>query len=140
MTSAEMISGVPTIRTIQATNLALVAVSAGLLAYFVSSAAAIGCLVGGAVVIVNMFLLGALGRLALSAAQKSGGATWLGIAALPLKLLLFVGLVYIVFARIHLDGLGFALGVLTQVTAIIIETGRTSFRKHGTDSGIPEEL
>ena len=71
---------------------------------------------------------------------RSGGATRLGIAALPLKLLLFVALVYVVFARVHLDGLGFALGVLTQVTAIIIETGRTSLRKNRTDSGIPEEF
>jgi hypothetical protein len=119
---------VPTIWSIQATNLVLVAVSAGLLAYFVSTAAAIGCLVGGGVVIVNMFLLAALGRFALSSAEKSGGATRLGMAALPLKLLLFVGLIWIVFARVHLNGLGFALGVLTQVTAIIIETGRTSLR------------
>ena len=27
-----------------------------------------------------------------------------------------VGLIYVVFAHIHIDGLGFALGVLTQVT------------------------
>jgi len=140
MTAPAMTSGVPTIRSIQATNLALVAVSAGLLGYFVSLAAAIGCLVGGAVVIVNMFLLAALGRFALSSAERSGGATRLGLAALPLKLLLFVGLVYVVFARVHLDGVGFALGVLTQVTAIIIETGRLSFRKNRTDSGIPEEF
>lgn len=124
-----MTSTVPTIRSIQATNVALVAVSAGLLAYFVSSAAAVGCVVGGAVVIVNMFLLAALGRFALSSAERSGGATGLSIAALPLKLLLFVALVYVVFARIHLDGLGFALGVLTQVTAIIIQTGRAALRK-----------
>jgi hypothetical protein len=140
MTSPEMISAVPSIRSIQATNLALVAISAGLLAYFISSAAAIGCLVGGATVVVNMFLLAALGRFALSSAERSGGATRLGIAALPLKLLLFGGLIYVVFARVHLDGLGFALGVLTQVTAIIIETGRTSLRKNRADSGIPEEL
>jgi hypothetical protein len=140
MTSPEMISGLPTIRSILTTNLVLVALSAGLLTGFVSSVAAIGCLVGGAVVIVNLFLLAALGRFALSSAQRSGGATRLGIAALPLKVLLFVGLVYAVFARVPVDGLGFALGVLTQVTAIIIETGRTSLRKNRTDSGIPEEL
>jgi hypothetical protein len=124
-----MIAGVPTIRSIQAINLALVAVSAGLLDYFVSSAAAIGCLVGGAVVVVNMFLLAALGRLALSSAERSGGVTWLGMVALPLKLLIFVALVYVVFARIHLDGLGFALGVLTQVSAIIIQTGRLALSR-----------
>ncbi len=130
----------PTIRSIQLTNLALVFVSAALMAYFVSSAAAIGCLIGGAVVVANMFLLAVLGRFALSAAQQSGGVSKLGLAALPLKVGLVAGLIYIVFARVHIDGLGFALGVLTQVTAIIIETGRTSLRKNPTDSGIPEEL
>jgi hypothetical protein len=123
----ETTPGVPSIRWIQTTNLVLVFVSAGVMAYFVSEAAAVGCLVGGAVVIANMFLLAVLGRFALSAAERSGGATRMGMAALPLKLLLFVALVYVVFARVHLSGIGFALGVLTQMTAIIIETGRTWF-------------
>jgi hypothetical protein len=144
MTAPEVTSRVPpvsmpTIRSIQLMNIALLAVSSLLLMYFVSRAAAIGCLVGGAVVIANMFLLAALGRVVLSAARQSGGVSSLGLIALPLKLALVVGLIYVVFARIHIDGLGFALGVLTQVTAIIIETGRTSFRKNRTGSGIPEE-
>jgi hypothetical protein len=145
MTAPEITSPVPaastpTIRSIQLTNLVLVFISAGLMAYFVSSAAAVGCLIGGAVVVANMFLLAVLGRFALSSAKQSGGVNKLGLAALPLKVALVAGLIYVVFARIHIDGLGFALGVLTQVTAIIIETGRTSFRKNRTDSGIPEEL
>lgn len=135
-----MTSTMPTIRSIQATNLALVGLSAGLLAYFVSSVAAVGCLVGGAVVVVNMLLLAALGRFALSAARQGGGVSKLGLVALPLKVALVVGLIYLVFTRVHIDGLGFALGVLTQVTAVIIETGRTSFRKNRTDSGIAEGL
>jgi len=53
---------------------------------------------------------------------------------------LMIGLIYVAFAHIHIDGLGFALGVLTQVTAIIIETGRTSLRRNRNQSGIPEEL
>ena len=129
----------PTLRSIQITNVVLVFIGAGLLAYFVSGAAAIGCLTGGAVVVGNMFLLAALGRFALASAGRHGGATRLGMAALPLKLLLFAGLVYIVFAQIHIDGLGFALGVLTQVSAIIVETGRASMRAK-TDSRVPEEL
>ena len=128
-TSSFPLTQVPTIWSIQATNLVLVVLSAGLMAYFVSRAAAIGCLVGGGVVIANMFLLAALGRFALSAARQSGGVSRLGLIALPLKVALVVGLIYLVFARVHIDGLGFATGVLTQVTAIIIETGRMSFRK-----------
>ena len=133
-----MTADMPTLRSIQTTNLVLVALSAGLMGYFVSRAAAIGCLIGGGVVVANMFLLAALGRFALSAARQSGGVSRLGLIALPLKVALMVGLIYVVFARVHINGLGFALGVLTQVTAIIIETGRMSFRKTRTDSGIPE--
>ncbi len=139
VTSSVPIAQMPTLRSIQVTNFALVLASASLMAYFVSRAAAIGCLVGGGVVIVNMLLLAVLGRFALSAARQSGGVSRLGLIALPLKVALVVGLIYVVFARIHIDGLGFATGVLTQMTAIIIETGRTNFRKNRTDSGIPEE-
>jgi hypothetical protein len=139
ITSSVPIAPMPTLRSIQLTNFALVLASAALMAYFVSRAAAIGCLVGGGVVIANMLLLAVLGRFALSAARQGGGVSRLGLIALPLKVVLVVGLIYVVFARIHIDGLGFATGVLTQMTAIIIETGRTNFRKNRTDSGMPEE-
>jgi hypothetical protein len=130
----------PTIRSIQFTNLVLVFVAAGALGVLVSTGAAVGCLVGGAVMVANMFLLAALGRFALAAARNRGGVSKVGLAALPAKIALMIGLIYVVFARIHIDGLGFALGVLTQATAIIIETGRTSLRKNRTQSGIGEEL
>ena len=130
----------PTIRSIQLTNLLLVCVAAAAMACFVSTSAAIGCLLGGGFVVANLFLLAVLGRFALSAARASGGVSRTALGAMPLKIALMIGLIYIVFARIHIDGLGFALGVLTQVTAIIIETGRTSLRKGRTQSGIPEEL
>jgi hypothetical protein len=145
MTTPEIASPVPstsmpTLLSIQMTNVVLVLASAGVMACFVSRAAAIGCLVGGGVVIANMFLLAVLGRFALSAARRSGGVSRIGLLALPLKVALVVGLIYVVFARIHIDGLGFATGVLTQMTAIIIETGRVTLRKNRTDSGIPEEF
>ncbi|HLI78897.1 MAG TPA: ATP synthase subunit I [Candidatus Binataceae bacterium] len=130
----------PTIRSIQITNVLLVCIAAAAMACFVSTAAAIGCLLGGAFVVANLFLLGLLGRFALSAARASGGVSRTRLAAMPLKIALMVGLIYLVFARIHIDGLGFALGVLTQMTAIIIETGRTALRKNRTGAGIPEEL
>lgn len=119
---------VPTIAAIQRTNVLLVALTAAVLAYFVSTNAAIGCMLGGAVVIANLWVLAALGRLVLAAAGAgiSGNAARLGAAAIPLKLLIVVGLVYLVFARAHIDGFGFGFGVLTQLAAIIIETGRAS--------------
>ena len=55
-------------------------------------------------------------------------AAKLGALAIPLKLFIIVGLVYLVFTRAHIDGMGFGVGVLTQMAAIIIETGRASLR------------
>lgn len=121
-------SRIPSIAAIQRTNALLAVITAGVLGYFVSIPSAIGCLIGGAVVIGNLFLLSALGRFALAAAGQGGASAKLGLAALPLKLLMLAGLVYVVFTRVHIDGLGFGFGVLTQMVAIIIETGRASRR------------
>lgn len=121
---------VPTISSIQRTNVVLVAAGAAILALFASPRSAIGCLLGGAVVIANLWILAALGRLILAAsgAGISKGAARLGALAIPMKLFIVVGLVYLVFAHAGVDGMGFAVGVLTQMAAIIIETGRASVR------------
>jgi hypothetical protein len=121
---------VPTIASIQRTNFLLVVVSAAILALFASGYAGIGCLLGGAVVIANLWILSALGGLLLasSAAGISGAAAKLGALAIPMKLLIVVGLVYLIFTRARVDGMGFGVGVLTQMAAIIIETGRASLR------------
>lgn len=121
---------VPTIASIQRTNFLLVAVSASILALFASTSMAVGCLIGGAVVIANLWILAALGGLLLAAsgAGISGAAARLGALAIPMKLLIVVGLVYLVFTRARVDGMGFGIGVLTQMAAIIIETGRASVR------------
>ena len=114
-------------------NAILVAVTAGLLFFFDSTAAAVGCLLGGAIVIVNLWLLSLIGAAILAAAGAgiSGTAAKFGVMAIPLKMLIVVGLVFIVFRRTNIDGVGFALGVLTQMTAAIIETGRASLRGSG---------
>lgn len=119
---------VPTFTAIQRTNVLLVAVAAAALAAMVSDRAAFGCILGGAVVIADLWILAALGRVVLAAAGAgiSTTAARFGAAAIPLKLLVVVALVYIVFTRAHIDGLGFSFGVLTQLAAIIIETGRAS--------------
>jgi hypothetical protein len=121
---------VPTIASIQRTNFVLVVISAAILALFASAFAGIGCLLGGAVVIANLWILSALGGLLLasSAAGISGAAAKLGALAIPMKLLIVVGLVYLIFTRARVDGMGFGVGVLTQMAAIIIETGRASRR------------
>ncbi len=120
----------PTISAIQRTNLLLVAVTAAILAWFDSIPAAYGCILGGAVVIANLWVLSLMGALILAAAGAgvSGTMAKFGVLAIPLKMLIVVGLVYVLFTRSHIDGFGFALGVLTQMTAAIIETGRASLR------------
>lgn len=119
----------PTIGAIQRTNAILVLVTAATLGVFYTGASAFACVLGGTVVIANLFLLSMLGRFALAAAGSGKTAAKFGLAALPLKLLLLAGLLYLVFSQWHIDGVGFGLGILTQFTAIIIETGRASVRK-----------
>jgi hypothetical protein len=121
---------IPTIASIQRTNFVLVIATAAILDLFASTQVAIGCLLGGAVVIANLWILSALAGLLLAASRAgvSGGAAKLGALAIPLKLFIIVGLVYLVFSRARIDGMGFGFGVLTQMAAIIIETGRASLR------------
>jgi hypothetical protein len=121
---------IPTIASIQRTNFILVVISASILALFASAPVALGCMIGGAVVIANLWILSALGGLLLAASSAgvSGAAAKLGALAIPLKLFIVVGLVYLIFTRARIDGMGFGIGVLTQMAAIIIETGRASLR------------
>jgi len=121
---------IPTIASIQRTNFILVVVSSAILALFASAPVAVGCMLGGSVVIANLWILSALGGLLLAASRAgvSGAAAKLGALAIPLKLFIIIGLVYLVFTRARVDGMGFGFGVLTQMAAIIIETTRASLR------------
>ncbi len=120
---------IPRIAAIQRTNIVLVTVTAAALAIFVSPGTAAGCLLGGGVVIANLYLLSILGSVAIAAAGGGAtGASKFAVVAIPLKVLIVVGLVYLIFLRVHINGIGFGLGVLTQMAAIFIETGRASIR------------
>jgi ATP synthase I chain len=121
--------GMPTIGAIQRTNVILMALAVLTLAWLGHTQSALGCLLGGSVVIANLYLLTVIGRVVIAAV--TGGSTFatrLGHVAIPLKLMIMVGLLYLVFPNVHVDALGFALGVLTQFVAIIIETGRASLK------------
>ena len=105
----------PALGAIQRTNVIVACVATLALLAFRSPAAAISCLLGATVVIANLFLLAVLGRLLLAgAAGGAGGA--LGAIALPLKLVLIAGLVYVVLFRWGVDGVGFALGTYLGIT------------------------
>lgn len=121
----DLANRLPTLGEIQRTNLILLAIFSLLLQLTVSTVASIGCLVGGGVVIANLFILSLIGRL-LSAGAAAGGGSKLGAVAVPLKLLLIAALVYAVFAHFKLDAIGFGVGVSSQVIAILIETARVA--------------
>ena len=120
---------VPTIAGIQRVT-AVMAGALSLLLFVVaaSPAAAVGCAVGGAMMIVNLFLLTFVGRWIVAVATQSGGASRLGIVAAPLKLLFIVTVVALLLSRTDINVPGFVLGVLTQPGAIFIETWRVSAR------------
>ncbi|MGZ6175962.1 MAG: hypothetical protein ACXWNB_09015 [Candidatus Binataceae bacterium] len=119
---------VPTIGGIQGMTAVMTASLSLLLLVTVSPAAALGCAVGGAVMIANLFLLAFVGRWIIAVATQSGGANRLGIVAAPLKLLFIVTVVAWLLSCTTINVPGFVLGLLTQLGAIFIETWRVSAR------------
>lgn len=119
---------VPTIAGIQGMTAVITAMLSVALLATVSTAMAVGCAVGGAVMIANLFLLAFVGRWIVAVATQSGGASRLGIVAAPLKLLFIVTVVAWLLSRTNINVPGFVLGVLTQPGAIFIETWRVSAR------------
>ena len=118
---------VPTIGGIQRVTGIIAAIATIVLAIFVSPAAAISCAVGAALMIANLFLLTILGRAIIALAQ-GGAGNKAGVILAPIKLFLFVAVVYILIAYTHLDLKGFMLGVLTQIVALFVETWHASAR------------
>jgi hypothetical protein len=119
---------VPTIAGIQYVATVMTGMLSLLLFAVASPAVALGCAVGGAVMIANFFLLAFVGRWIVAVATQSGGANRLGIVAAPLKLLFIVTVVAWLLSRTNINVPGFVLGVLTQPAAIFIETWRVSAR------------
>jgi hypothetical protein len=115
----------PTIVGIQRATAVLAALIALALALTLSSAAAIAALLGAAVMMVNLYLLAILGRFILGLAQHGGSAALGGVLA-PLKMALIIGLVYVIISSGRVNLLGFAIGLLTQLLAVFIETWRVS--------------
>ena len=117
----------PTIAGIQRATAIIAALIALALALGLSSAAAIAALSGAAVMMVNLYLLAILGRFILGIAQHGGSAALGGVLA-PLKMLLVIGLVYAIIGSGRVNLPGFAIGLLTQLLAVFIETWRVSVR------------
>lgn len=105
----------------------LAVVTAAALWRFESREAAIACIVGAAVMMLNLVAIAGVVRLML-AAGRGGGAGGLAAVAAPLKLLFTMGLFYLLMARAGLDIIGFAVGATTQFGAIMLATGRAMMK------------
>jgi hypothetical protein len=116
---------VPTIGGIQRMTGILAAVATMVLAFAVSAAVALSCAVGAALMIANLFLLTIVGLAIITLAQ-GGAGNKAGVILAPMKLFLFVVVVYILIAYTRLNLQGFMIGVLTQIVAIFIETWHAS--------------
>ncbi|MBF6568472.1 MAG: hypothetical protein IVW54_06310 [Candidatus Binataceae bacterium] len=128
----------PTIAGIERTNAVLAGAIAAVVWWYGTPAAAVGVMCGAVVMMLDLLALAAIARTLLAVARGTGGAGVLGALAAPLKLLLIIGLVYILLTRAHLNLLGFGLGILTQPVAIMIETGRLITRSPLLGSTDPE--
>jgi hypothetical protein len=93
---------------------------------FAGSAAAIGVLAGSGFIIVNFFLLALVGHGIVAMGRAGGGISILGILLIPLKLLFFIGVSYVIVSRFKVEVGPFVAGVLTQPVAILIEVWRAS--------------
>ena len=83
-------------------------------------------LVGGAFMGINFLLLG-FGVAWLLTPLASKGKIKAGISLLVLKILIFLGLLLVLFFRFQLDAISFAAGFSTLLVAILLETLRKTF-------------
>jgi hypothetical protein len=120
------IETLPTISSIQRTAVVVAMFVAAILLIEASSASAISCILGAALMIANLSALNWTVRVMFALARQGGGATGLGLIAAPLKMLLMVGITYLIIQSGRVNLPGFIAGTLTQFIAIFIEVGRAA--------------
>jgi hypothetical protein len=118
-----VIARIPTVLGIQRTSVIAGLVVAALLWWLDSTAAAIACVLGALLMILNFFALAGVARLIL-AAGRGTAPSGLAMLAAPLKLLLTIGLLCLLLSQYRIDLAGFAVGAASQLAAIVVETGR----------------
>ena len=119
---------VPSIEGIQLTTAALAMAAAGVILMAASGASALACLLGAALMMINLYFLSFIGRTMLTIARRAGGATPLGLVAAPFKMVLLGGAVYLIIESRRVNVPGFIAGTLIQIVSIFIEVGRTLIR------------
>ena len=84
-------------------------------------------LIGGVFMGVNFFLL-AFGILWVLAPLAGKGKIRAGVSFLILKGIIFLGVLTVLFSRVQIDGLSFAVGFSTLILAIFFEAITQSLR------------
>lgn len=120
------VKALPTIEAIQFTTVIIGVLVAAALLFEASPASAAGCILGTALMVVNLSALSWTVRTMFALAQKSSGVNPLGVVAAPMKMLLLAGIAYLIIESGRVNLPGFIAGTLTQFVAIFIEVGRTS--------------
>jgi hypothetical protein len=120
------LKAVPTIPSIQRTTVVVAVFAAAGLLIKASSASAFACILGAALMVVNLTVLSWTVRAMFALARQARGATVLGLIAAPLKMLFLAGIAYLIIGVSGINLPGFIIGTLTQFVAIFIEIGRIS--------------
>jgi len=90
-------------------------------------------LLGGAVMGANFYLLRLIGNLLLPRAKDPSrrGRAAVAVAAMLLKFGLFLGLLGMLFWRVPIEGMSFAVGVTLLLVACVLEALRDELRRKG---------
>ena len=90
-------------------------------------------LLGGAVMGANFYLLRLIGNLLLPRAKDPSrrGPAAVAVAAMLLKFGLFLGLLGMLFWRVPIEGMSFAVGVTLLLVACVLEALRDELRRKG---------
>lgn len=84
-------------------------------------------LIGGAFMGLNFLLLG-FGILWVLTPLAGKAKIGLGVSLLLVKMVVFLGLLTLLFFRFDIDGLSFALGFSTLIVAMVVEAVRHTLR------------
>jgi len=128
------IKAVPTVGAIQRTTMVVALSTAAFLLIAASPASAVSCILGAALMVANLFALSWIAQTMFVLARQAGGATTVGLIVAPMKMLLLVGIVFLIVESGRVNIVGFVAGTLTQFAAIFIEVGRVLI---GTSSAPP---
>ena len=128
------IKAVPTVGAIQRTTMVVALSTAAFLLIAASPASAVSCILGAVLMVANLFALSWIAQTMFVLARQAGGATTVGLIVAPMKMLLLVGIVFLIVESGRVNIVGFVAGTLTQFAAIFIEVGRVLI---GTSSAPP---